>query len=186
MSKYSKNFLIAIVTMALWACCSFSAFGATAREINRDVDKALRTLYSKSPAAVKLSRVARGILVFPKVYKAAFIVGAKYGEGAFIQDNRITGYYSTAGASYGLQAGAQAFGYAMFFMTEKSLDYLNKSEGFEIGVGPSVVVVDQGMAKSLTSTTLSQDVYVFFFNQQGLMAGLGIKGTKITRINPSQ
>jgi lipid-binding SYLF domain-containing protein len=68
------------------------------------------------------------------------------------------------------------------FMTTDALKYLDSSRGFEIGVGPSVVVVDQGMAKKFGSTTLTQDVYAFIFNQQGLMAGLGVEGSKITRI----
>jgi lipid-binding SYLF domain-containing protein len=92
------------------------------------------------------------------------------------------GYYSTVAASYGLQAGAQSFGYALFFITDKALDYLKKSEGWEIGVGPSIVIVDEGIAKSLTTTTAKSDIYAFFFDQKGLMAGLGLQGSKITRI----
>jgi lipid-binding SYLF domain-containing protein len=87
-------------------------------------------------------------------------------------------------ASYGLQAGVQTFGYVMFFMNEKSLEYLNESEGWEVGVGPSIVVMDKGMGKNLTTTTGRSDVYAFIFNQQGLMAGLGLQGSKITRIHP--
>jgi lipid-binding SYLF domain-containing protein len=87
-------------------------------------------------------------------------------------------------ASYGLQAGVQSFGYAMFFMTDSALNNLENSEGFEVGVGPSIVVVDAGMAKSLTTTTARDDVYAFIFGQQGLMAGLGLQGSKITKFNP--
>jgi lipid-binding SYLF domain-containing protein len=72
----------------------------------------------------------------------------------------------------------------MFFMNNSALDYLDKSDGFEIGVGPSVVLVDKGMAKSLTTTTAKDDVYAFIFGQKGLMAGLGVQGSKISRINP--
>ena len=83
-----------------------------------------------------------------------------------------------------MQAGVQSFSYALFFMDNASLKYLNRSEGWEIGVGPSIVVVDAGMAKSLTSTTLQNGVYAFIFDQKGLMAGLGLQGSKISRINP--
>jgi len=186
MTRINRSAFITFFAVVITVALTIPAFGASAPEINRDVKKSLNMLFSQSPAALKLSRVAKGILVFPKVYKAAFIFGAKYGEGALIKNGRIDGYYSTIGASYGLQAGIQAFGYAMFFMTQKALDYLEKSYGFEVGVGPSVVVVDKGMARALTTSTLTQDIYVFFFNQQGLMAGLGIKGTKITRIEPEQ
>jgi lipid-binding SYLF domain-containing protein len=83
-----------------------------------------------------------------------------------------------------LQAGIQDYGYALFFMNEHALAYLNKSGGFELGAGPSVVVADEGFAKNYTTTTLTQDVYAFVFNQKGIMAGLGITGSKITRISP--
>ena len=82
--------------------------------------------------------------------------------------------------------GCRQFGYALFFMDDQSLNYLRKSGGWEVGSGPSIVVVDTGVAKSLTTTTLKNGVYAFFFSQKGLMAGLGLQGTKITRYNPSK
>jgi lipid-binding SYLF domain-containing protein len=95
----------------------------------------------------------------------------------------FAGHYNTAGVSYGLQAGAQTFGYALFFMNERALQALNAAGGLQVGVGPSVVVLDQGKAKSLTSETLTSDAYAFVFGQQGLMAGVGLEGTKITKLN---
>jgi lipid-binding SYLF domain-containing protein len=82
-----------------------------------------------------------------------------------------------------LQAGVQKYGYALFFMTNSALQYLDKSDGWELGTGPSIVVVDVGTAKSITTTTAKSDVYAFFFDQKGLMGGLGIQGTKITKID---
>jgi lipid-binding SYLF domain-containing protein len=122
--------------------------------------------------------------VFPKVTKAGLGVGGQFGEGALLKGGKAIGYYNTTGISTGLQAGAQQFGYAMFFMNEKALAQLNKAEGFEVGVGPSVVVMDEGMAKSTTTTSMKDDIYAFIFGQKGLMAGLGIQGNKITKINP--
>ena len=118
--------------------------------------------------------------------KGGLIIGGQYGKGALRVGGKRAGYYSTAAASYGLQAGAHSFGYAMFFMTEGALGYLKKSSGWEIGVGPSIVVVDEGLARSLSTTTAKEDIYVFFFSQKGLMAGLGIQGSKITQINPDK
>jgi lipid-binding SYLF domain-containing protein len=94
------------------------------------------------------------------------------------------GYYNTTAVSYGLQAGAQSFGYVLRFMSDDSLKYLDKSDGWEIGVGPTLTVVDAGFAKSLSTTTLKEDIYAFFFDQKGLMAGLSLQGSKITRITP--
>jgi lipid-binding SYLF domain-containing protein len=111
-------------------------------------------------------------------------VGGQYGEGALRVAGRTAGYYKTTAASFGLQAGGQKFGYAMFLMTDGALDYLKSSDGWEVGVGPSVVVVDEGVARSLTTSTAKESIYVFFFGQKGLMAGLGIQGSKISKINP--
>lgn len=160
------------------------AWADTAAEIDKEVDVALEKLYAKSPAAKDLSTIAQGILVFPNVYKAGFIVGGQYGDGALRKNGKTTGYYRTLAASYGLQAGIQSFGYALFFIKDEALEYLHRSHGWEIGVGPSLVVVDTGFASALTSTTAKDDIYAFFFDQKGLMGGIGIEGAKITQINP--
>ncbi len=159
---------------------------ATAGEINRDVNGALETLYRTTPAAKNMAKIAKGILVFPDIIKAGLIVGGQYGEGALRVGGKTTGYYRTVAASYGLQAGAQSFGYALFFIDNEGLNYLKNSKGWEIGVGPSVVVVDEGVARSLTTTTMKSGIYAFIFEQKGLMAGIGIQGSKITRITPDK
>jgi len=123
------------------------------------------------------------MLIFPGIVKAGFLFGAQYGEGVLRVKGRKAGYYNTVAASYGLQAGVQSFGYVLFFMTDSALNYLNKSEGFEIGVGPSIVVLDAGKAKTLTTTTGQSDIYAFIFDQKGLMAGLGLQGSKISKLD---
>jgi len=95
---------------------------------------------------------------------------------------KVANYRSVAG-SYGFQAGVQTFGYAMFLMTDAAVQYLNRSDGWELGVGPSIVVVDVGIARTLTTSTIQSDIYAFIFDQKGLMAGVGIQGSKITRVN---
>jgi len=92
------------------------------------------------------------------------------------------GHYNSLAGSYGYQAGLQTYGYALFLMNDQALQYLDQSDGWEIGVGPSIVVLDKGKGKSVTSTTLTKDVYAFIFNQKGLMAGVGIQGSKITKV----
>ena len=156
----------------------------SAATLNGDGAKALNALYAKVPAAKAIGGKARAVLVFPKVTKAGLGIGGQYGEGVLLKGGKPVAYYNTGGASYGLQAGAQQYGYAMFFMNDAALKSLDKADGFEVGVGPSVVVMDEGMAKSTTTTTMDKDVYAFIFGQKGLMAGLGIQGNKITKINP--
>jgi lipid-binding SYLF domain-containing protein len=161
-----------------------AASAATAYDINRQVDAALAALYAGNPAAVELSRTAKAVLVFPTVTKAGFIFGGEFGVGALREGGQTVGYYSVAAASYGLQIGIQDFGYALFLMDDNSLSFLNSQGGWQLGVGPSIVVMDQGMARSLTTATELQGVYAFIFDQQGLMAGLGLQGSKITPYTP--
>jgi len=159
------------------------AIAASAAEINRDVNAALASMYASVPSTRQLAGQAKAVLVFPSIVKAGFIFGAQYGEGALRKGGKTVGYYNSAAASYGLQAGVQVFGYALFFMSDSALNYLNTSGGFELGVGPSIVVLDAGAAKALTTSTIQHDIYGVFFDQAGLMAGLGLQGSKISRMN---
>ena len=158
------------------------ASAATAAEINRDAKSALEKLYAKSPKAKTLGEKAKGILVFPGIAKAGFMVGGQYGDGALIKDGKTAGYYNTVQGSFGLQAGIQKYGYALFLMTDSALKWIDKSDGWDIGTGPSIVVMDAGAAASATTTTLQSEIYAFFFDQKGLMGGMGLQGTKITKI----
>jgi lipid-binding SYLF domain-containing protein len=184
MNKHIKlspvSFVLVVAALALTAVRP--AMGADAAGIDADADAALAKLYATSPVAKMISEKAKAVLVFPAIVKAGFIVGAHYGEGVLRKEGKTVGYYNSVAGSYGLQAGVQTFGYALFLMTDSAVEYLDNSSGWEIGVGPSIVVVDKGVAKTLTSTTLKSDVYAFIFNQKGLMAGIGLQGSKITKI----
>lgn len=158
------------------------AWTASAAEIDRNVSAALSELRATNPAAKMLSDRATGVLVFPRMVKAGFMFGGQLGEGALRRRGKTVGYYNSVAASYGFQAGMQSFGYALFFMNDAALRQLNATRGFEIGVGPSIVLLDQGAARTLTSNTLTSDVYALVFDQKGLMAGAGIQGSKITRV----
>lgn len=179
-----RSALVAATLMftASFAVSSKSASAASAAQLNADGKAALSRLYAQSSRAVRYGRDARAILVFPKIVKAGFMIGGQGGEGVLFVHGRPTAYYKIAAASFGFQAGGQSFSYALFLMNDKALNYLERSDGWAIGSGPSVVVIDQGKAMSTTSTTLAQDVYAFPFGQKGLMAGLGLEGSKITRI----
>jgi lipid-binding SYLF domain-containing protein len=160
------------------------ARAASFAEIDAKADNALKSLLESNEGARALAGQAKGVLVFPSIIKGGFVVGGAYGEGALRIGERTAGYYRSVAASYGLQIGAQSFSYALFFMTDGALNYLNKSDGWEIGVGPSLVVADEGFGKKASTTTLQAEIYAFIFAQEGLMAGLGIEGSKITRIEP--
>jgi len=185
-----RPMVMALVVAALAAVATLPSpvLAASADEIDRGVNAALRNLYASQPSARVLAAKAKAVLVFPTIVKAGFMFGGQIGEGAMrkgdlLRGGRTTGYYNSVAASYGLQAGVQTFSYALFFMNDGALAALDNTAGFELGVGPSIVLVDQGLAKSMTTATLTQDVYAFIFGQQGLMAGLGIQGSKITRLD---
>jgi lipid-binding SYLF domain-containing protein len=152
--------------------------------MNSAATAALKNLYANNPAAKALGRKARAILIFPDVLKGGFMVGAQLGNGVLRQNGATTGYYNLVSASYGWQVGLQQFGYALFLMNDAALTRLNDTGGWEVGVGPSIVVMDEGMARSITTTTLQSDIYAVVFDQSGLMAGTGLQGSKITRIGP--
>lgn len=154
----------------------------SARDLNGKAEAALKSLLAKNPRAKSISEKAIAVMVFPKVTKAGLGIGGQYGEGVLYRKGKVAGYYSTAGGSIGLQAGAQVYGYVLFFLSEKNLAYVNDSEGFEVGVGPSVVLGDEGAGKATTTTTVQDAIYAFIFDQKGAMAALGIQGNKISKI----
>jgi lipid-binding SYLF domain-containing protein len=144
---------------------------------------ALQSLYRNTPAARALGDKAKGVLVFPSVLKAGLIVGAQGGDGVLYKSGKSAGFFNTSAVSVGYQAGAQKFGYVLFFMSDSAMQYLASNQGWELGVGPSIVVVDAGVAKTLSTTTAHSDIYAFIFDQKGLMAGMGLQGAKISRLN---
>ena len=176
------QYLLAITAAASLGALAPSAHAASASDLDRDANDSLQALYSKSPSAVALSKNAKAILVFPKIIKAGLIFGGSYGEGVLMQKSQVTGYYNSVSASWGWQAGAESYTYVVFLMTDKAVNYLAKTKGWEIGVGPNVVVIDAGAAENLSTSTLKKDAYAFIRDQKGLMASLSLEGTKISRI----
>jgi len=194
-----KTISVKLATVALLACGSLAllpscgndpvtninAASVNPRKLAADSRAALNRLYRTNPAARKLGARAKGILIFPEITKGGFMVGGMGGNGALIRnDGTIRDFYQTGGLSYGFQAGIQQYGYALFLMDDSAFANLNRSGGWEVGSSPSLVIVDEGMATSLSTTTINKSTYAFFFNQRGLMGGLGLQGSKITRIHP--
>lgn len=174
---------IALMLAGILACAG-AARADSAAQIREASAGALQHLYAAEPSTHELGEKAVAILVFPKIYKAGFVVGGEHGEGTLFKGREATGHYAIDAVSLGLQAGAQTFGYALFFMNHKSLAYLDQSDGWALGSGPSLVLWDKYAASSVSTTTLSQDVFAVPFGAQGLMAGMGLEGSKITRITP--
>ena len=178
-----RHTIMLLATAALAAPKASRAASAT--ELATESRLALDNLYAVRPEARGWGRDAKAILVFPKITKAGIVmVGGQTGDGALFVNNEPIGFFRIFAGSFGLQLGAQKFSYAMFFMTQKAVDHAKSSEGWSIGSGPSVVLIDEGKAKSMNTTTMRKDIYAVAWGQQGLMAGLGLEGSKISRIHP--
>lgn len=171
---------VLLIAGAVSGCTTYGASEASQQNIDTDSRQALSTLTSENPAAAAIARQAYAALVFPNIVKAGLGVGGAYGEGELIRNGATVDRYRSVTASWGLQAGAQSYGYVVFLMNSDAVEYLNQTDGWEIGVGPTVVIVDAGVAENLSTTTLNDDAYAFIFDQQGLMAGVSIEGTKIS------
>jgi len=176
--------VIMLMTASIFSMSAMTtASAASAEDLDKDSRQALQALYRAEPTAETISRAAKAVLVFPNMVKAGLVFGGSYGEGELIKGSAVVDYYNSVTGSWGLQIGAQSYGYAVFLMTDKAVRYVEETKGWEIGVGPTVVVVDEGVAKNLSTSSLKDDAYAFIFSQQGLMAGISIEGTKISRIN---
>jgi len=157
---------------------------ATKTEIDAGVRASLAQLRA-TPQVDPLLRRAVAQLIFPSILSGGLIVGGQFGEGALVRNNAIDSYYQIRGLSVGLLAGAQTAGLAMLFMQEDALAALRRSDGWQIGTGPSVVAFDVGAQFNATSTTVGQPVYAITFGQQGLMASLSLEGSRITPFTPT-
>ena len=184
MSFTRRTFAAAMMAVAALTAPLAAAHADSREQLTADGMRALHKLEATEPRSRFFAKHARAVLVFPSVLKAGFVFGGETGNGVLLTHGQPEAFYNMTGGSWGLQVGGQDFAYALFFMTDGSLAYLRKSDGFSAGTGPSVVVVNKGAATEADSTTLTHDVYAFPFGAKGLMADLTLQGTKITRIHP--
>lgn len=171
---------------ALFACTtnmSGSDAAAKRREIDAGVDGTMSKLFSSAASAQSLSQQAKGILVFPKILAAGFIVGAEYGEGALRIANAPAGYYRTTTASFGLLAGAQSKALILMFMTDDALKSFQNSKGWTAGVDGSVALATIGANGQIDTNTARAPIVGFVLTNAGLMANLSLEGTKISKLD---
>lgn len=178
-----RRTVVAVIFTVTATLASGAEAATTKEELNTDSDAALKTLVQTNPKAAEIAAKAKAVLIFPSIVKAGFVFGGGYGEGILKEGSKIDGYYNSVTASWGFQAGAQSYGYIVFLMNDRAVHYVHQTHGWEVGVGPTIVVVNQGVAKNLSTTTLKDDAYAFIFDQKGLMGGVSLEGTKISRIH---
>ncbi len=181
--RVSKSAMVIALTTAMVLKPMSEAVASPASDaLEADAEYALQMLYDTQPSAAEMGKNAKAVLIFPEVVKIGFMFAGGFGEGVLIKDGKVQGHYNTTSGSYGFQAGAHRYGYAVFLMTDDAVKYLDRSKGWELGAGPSVTMMDVGRAKKVSTTTLNTDAYAVIFGQRGLMAGVGIEGSKISLI----
>jgi lipid-binding SYLF domain-containing protein len=167
-------------------CANYRDQGETPADVQRSIDvgvgPTLTALYAKVPGSKELADKARGILVFPSVFDGGAVVGGEYGRGALIVDGRTVGYYKTSSVSLGLQIGAQSRSLVLMFMTQDALDKLTANNGWTAGADASVALLHVGANGRLEGTDGAAAVNAFALNNEGLMVGASIDGTKLTKI----
>ena len=182
MTTYSPITKLLLTAAAAFALLPATALAADRAALERDARAALQTLTGSVPAAKSLSGSAGAVLVFPKVTKAGLGVGGQTGDGVLFKQGKV-GRLLQHQRRLRRAAGRRAAVQLRHAHDERQGGQrLSANEGFEVGVGPSVVVMDEGKAKTMTTTTAKDDIYAFIFGQKGLMAGLGVQGNKITRL----
>jgi lipid-binding SYLF domain-containing protein len=159
-----------------------SSQARTAREIDISVDVALERFHKEVRGAEEFLKSAKGILVFPSVYKAGFVFGGEYGEGAMRIDGETVDYYNTVAGSFGFQIGAQKKTVILVFMQTEALKRFRASSGWEAGIDGSVALIDIGAGGTIDSTSIKDPIVGFVFSQKGLMANLTLEGSKYTKL----
>ena len=155
-----------------------------AATINSAVDASLLELYRAAPGSQALVERAKGILVFPSITKAGFVVGGEYGVGALRVGKSTEGYYKLAAGSVGFTAGVQDSSQVILFNTDEALEAFRKSNGWTAGVDASVALLKLGAGGTITSQTANSPVQAIIYNTSGLMADASVGGQKITKFAP--
>ncbi len=177
-----KKTLIALLVICV-AAAAPAAFAKGRPDLDHDVSKAVKKFYEISPSGKELAQKAKGMLVFPSIVKAGIGIGGEYGKGSLLVNGRTVGYYSTTSGSIGFQLGAQKRTQMLLFMTNKALSDFRKSDGWEVGVDGSVVLIDLGAGADVDTNSAKAPIIGVVFGNKGLMYNLSLEGTKISRIH---
>jgi lipid-binding SYLF domain-containing protein len=180
-----KLLAIAVIGVLAFTMTGFTsdATAGSRPKLERRVDEAITSFYEKSYTGKELAQKAKGMLVFPKVYKAGIGIGGEYGKGALRVGGQTVGYYSTTSGSIGFQLGGQKRTQILLFMTNKALEGFRNSDGWEIGVDGSVALIDLGTGADLDTNSIKDPIVGFVFGNEGLMYNLSLEGTKISRLD---
>jgi len=179
-----EHFRILFLGIALLAVMATpaSAAGSTNAEIDAKVDAALDRLKSEVPGSASVIADAKGVLVFAEVIKAGFVIAGEGGEGALRIGGKTEGYYTIFSGSVGLQAGGQKRDIIMVFLDAGALKDFQASDGWKAGADGTVTLIDTGASGTIDTATLKKPIVGFIVGQKGLMAGVSLDGSKITKL----
>lgn len=177
------NMLAGILLLVAALAFAGNANAASAEEIDIKVDGTLNEFKETVTGGAEFLSKAKGVLVFPEVIKAGLVVGGEYGEGALRVDGKSVAYYNIASASFGFQIGAQQQAIVMVFLTEEALTKFQDSKGWEAGVDGSVAIAEWGAGKDLSTQTFKDPIVGFVLSNKGLMAGVSLEGSKVTKLD---
>ena len=170
------------LTLILGAFFASAAHAATAKEIDVSVDVSLERFNKEVKGAKEFLKSAKGVLVFPSVYKAGFVIGGEYGEGALRIGGKTVDYYSTVAGSWGLQIGGQKKTVILVFMQDEALKKFRAASGWKAGVDGSVALITVGAGEAIDTTNIKDPIVGFVLDQKGLMANLTLEGSKYTKL----
>jgi lipid-binding SYLF domain-containing protein len=162
-----------------------SALAASGRQIDSEVDATLEKFYREVGDGKKLSQQAKGVLVFPNVWRAGFGLGGEYGEGALRINGNSVDYYSTTAGSFGFQIGVQKKSIILLFMQDAVLNELRNSSNWKAGANAAITLAVVGADGSVDTQKYNQPIVAFIIGQKGLMYNLTLEGTKFTKLNKS-
>ncbi len=162
---------------------SSSAYAKSATEIEIEVDETIKEFKQEIKGGGEFLKRASGVLVFPTVLKAGFVLGGEYGEGALRVGGKTVDYYSTAAGSLGFQVGAQSKSIVVVFMNSEVLANFRKSKGWKAGVDGSVALVEWGVGEDINTIDVKDPIVGFVFGNKGLMFNLNLEGSKFTRLD---
>ncbi|WP_251977191.1 BPSL1445 family SYLF domain-containing lipoprotein [Salinicola avicenniae] len=188
--RLSIVLLCALIGTSLLASCTTTSSAdresrmAQRQQLDQDVQQTLQRLYRAVPESRVLAEQAEGVLVFPGVLGASFIVGASHGDGALLIDGVRSGYYTTTSGSIGFQAGAQSQAVIYLLMTEEALNRVRSDNGWSVGASAGVAVADIGANGQITNSTANREVVAFVMNNQGIQGGVSLNGAKISKVSP--
>ena len=141
--------------------------------VDREMGESLRSLVKR----------ARAVMIYPQVLRGAFILGASGGSGVLLARDATSGnwsgpaFYTIGGASFGLQAGADASEVVLVALTDRGLSSL-LSTSAKLGGNVSVAIGPIGMGAEAATANLSADL-VSYTRNRGLYAGMSVDGAVV-------